>query len=53
MKEKVICYIMNAMDFLQQQIFTIFKNQYCSNLLKNPAVRGLRVLDVLTIPLKQ
>ena len=43
MKEKVICYIMiygcyglfaalNCYDFL---------NQYCSNLLKNPTVRGL------------
>ena len=44
MKEKVICYIMiygcyglftasNSYDFF---------NQYCSNLLKNPTVRGLR-----------
>ena len=28
--------------YLQPQSFTIFFNQYCSNLLKNATVRGLK-----------
>ena len=43
MKEKVICYIiiMVAMYFFAASKFYDFFNQYCSNLLKNPTVRGL------------
>ena len=33
---------MVAMDFLEASNFYDFFNQYCSNLLKNPTVRGLR-----------
>ena len=28
----------------ERPIFTIFKNKYCSNLLKNPTVRGLNTI---------
>ena len=43
MKEKVVCYIIYGCYglFLQSRILMIFFNQYCSNLLKNPTVRGL------------
>ena len=43
MKEKVMLHhnIWLLCTFLQPQSFTIFFNQYCSNLLKNPTVRGL------------
>ena len=45
MKEKVICYIMIlvAMDFFAASNSYDFFNHYCSNLLKNPMVRGLIV----------
>ena len=47
MKEEVICYI--AMDFFAASNSYDFLNQYCSNLLKNPTVRGLRAVDIFLI----
>ena len=51
MKEEVICYI--AMDFFAASNSYDFLNQYCSNLLKNPTVRGLRAVDIFLIDLKK
>ena len=36
--------IMVAMDFFAASNSYDFLNQYCPNLLKNPTVRGLRIL---------
>ena len=45
--ERYTLHYMVAMDFFAASRFYNFFNKYCSNLLKNPTVRGLIIIILL------